>query len=174
MCCVIVIDGQKIAKRLAGQIGKEVKVIKELLQEFNMCASGDAGEDISITMAMDTSFLASKCNQFEYVADNHRQEVIEAYLMICRSNEELSMLESETDNAIHFYKQKRQTILDALDHLSLETAFDIGARCLLHELLVEVEVLLKEVQNTQCAMKSGSPSDVPAMDSDTDDDDSEE
>lgn len=165
------LDGQKIAKRLAGQIKKEVNIIKGLLQEFNMCTLGD----VSLEMAMDPSYLAQRYSKFEPIRDNSHQEVIEAYLMICRSKEEMTMLESEADNAVQFYSHKKQAILKEIEHRSLDSensAFNVGARCLLHQLLVEVNTLLTQAQDSLCAMKLHTDSTL-AIDSDSSCDESE-
>ena len=72
----------------------------------------------------------------------------------------------ETQNTISFYEQKQQIIETALKSSSS------GAKCLLHQLLVKVKVLLREVQQTKLMIKNSMPVHVEE-DSDSDSDVSE-
>ena len=89
--------------------------------------------------------------------------------MICRSKEELTMLESEVGNAIQFYSHKKQIILKELERRSLESEnsdFNMGARCLLCQLLVEVDILLTQAQDSLHPMQSHADITLCATDSD--------
>ena len=85
------------------------------------------------------STLLSKVTTYDL---GSRKETIDAYLMLLRSKEEKDLLQMETQNTISFYEQKQQIIETALKSSSS------GAKCLLHQLLVKVKVLLREVQQT--------------------------
>ena len=98
-------DGQKIAKRLAGQILKEVNAIKGLLQKYNSCL-----EDSSKAMTYTSVHQLCSAKSPPMHDLGSRKETIDAYLMLLRSKEEKDLLQMETQNTISFYEQKQQII----------------------------------------------------------------
>ena len=115
-----------------------------------MCMFGD----LSLQMVMDPSFLAHSSKKC--LKDEDHQEAIEAYLMVRRSEEDVIMLENEAQNVVHFYEDKKKAILTAMEQASdgENLALSLGAKCLLHELLLEVDDLLVKAQNVTRVMQS--------------------
>lgn len=148
------VDGQKIAKRLAGQILKEVNAIKELLHKYNSSVE-DSSKAMPYTSALDPAIIGSLLSTVTSSCYDlgSRKETIDAYVMLLRSKEEKDMLQIEVQNTVSFYQQKKQVIETTLRSSSPGP----GARCLLHQLLGKVEVLLMEVQHTQQLMKNLMP-----------------
>ena len=57
-------DGQKIAKRLAGQILKEVNAIKGLLQKYNSCLE-DSSKAMTYTSVLDPAVISTLLSKFK-------------------------------------------------------------------------------------------------------------
>ena len=97
-------------KRMAKQIAKEVKLIKDLQQEYNSCCSSDIaiGHSLSLSSAYDLEYLSTLLTTAHTTPEmNSRHELIEEYVMLMRSREEVELLEIEANNAINFYSAKR-------------------------------------------------------------------
>lgn len=147
-------DGQKIAKRLSAQISKQVANIRSQLQEYNDLSSQDGSntDEITLPMALDPATIATKVHLSTttvQVCSDKRRDVIDAYLTICRCEEELAMLQSESHNVVTYYDKKKQIILDELDSLSHKSdSLTLGKKSLLHRLLTNVEFLLERSQHT--------------------------
>ena len=113
-CSVNPIDGQKIAKKLSQQLSKETNAIKTLLQEHNAC-SNESCDEMTLSDAMDPSVIATKLEQVGLatptgISSGKKREVIDAYLLVCRSSEEISMLEKEMHSIIHYYEERENVI----------------------------------------------------------------
>ena len=123
-CLFYTIDGQKIAKRLCLQIKKETKTIKSLLAEYDACQSisnSSSNEFITMEDALSPSVIKERLQRNKYwstLFSGKEREVIDAYLMFCRSVEELEIIKEESRNVILYYESRRDTILSLLDSLS--------------------------------------------------------
>lgn len=136
--CVIHVDGQKIAKRLCGQITKETKLIQSVVEELQDDAS------ISLEEAMNPSNIGSKLGLLNLISED-QQDAIQAYLTLCRSKEEISMLKTDASMTINYYEQQRTVINDKMLALADETdAFSRGCKALLHRLLTKIDHLLEK------------------------------
>ena len=73
-----------------------------------------------------------------------RKKIIDAYLRLCRSTEELVMLKVEAANIMKYYEDRRSRILAAIaDHQSVEShPFNRGAATMLHQMLCSNKTLL--------------------------------
>ena len=97
------LGGQKIAKRLSGQILKETKKIKALLLDYNICPFE---VEISTEETFDPSVLSSKLEStLRSRSSVVKQDIIQASLLIQRSEEEIAMLQNEIENTLTFYHQ---------------------------------------------------------------------
>ena len=173
-------EGQKIAKTLSLQISKETKTLKALLQEFNACQTVTTGNSSTLKMGdvLDSSILSQKLqlNLHGYTSD--KQEIINAYLLMTRSGEELEMLQVEMINVIQYYKDRASAIHNTMD----STVYDQGARALLYNLYQDSLRRLKEYRQlfatpqlspreTNDSNSTTSQSDSEDTELDTDDDD---
>ena len=139
-------DGQKIAKKLCNQIGKETKAVKTLLQEYNACSDG---HNIDLSEALDPCKIEGRLRGYQSwcatVATGTKRQIMDAYLGLCRSDEEICILQQEAKNLLHSYQEERALILTKLTELSTKSdPFSRGAISMLNSLLMRREVLLRQ------------------------------
>ena len=110
MCVGCVLDGQKIAKRLAKQIARESKTIKDWLLEYNQyCLDDD--DKLVLSSVFNVEVLSTLLTVVHSSPErNKKQEIFEEYLLLLRSHEEIELLEAEVNNARKHYLAKKATI----------------------------------------------------------------
>lgn len=96
-------DGQKIAKKLSIQISKETNNIKSLLED---------GKLLSIPEALDPSTYSTILSTPHF--SESKQQLIEAFLMMKRSTEEIIILRTEMKNTAHYYKKNSWSLFKSL------------------------------------------------------------
>ena len=159
------------------QISKETKCTKSLLQEYNACESfGEASVDrIDLPEALDPSNIGERLRKFGvwctvFVASGRRREIMDAYLALCRSKEDIRMLKEEAENVVAYYEEKRKIITKEMEYLSVNTdPFSRGAVAMLHLLLAKNAKLLEQSYQTLSVMKNET--DVPQSKTPEDDSD---
>lgn len=131
---------KKIAKKLSRQVTNETKRLTTLLEEYNICQSIISSSSTQITLdeALDSAVLSSKLHT-DTTLSKPQQDIIEAYLQMKRSNEEIVLLENEMVNTIQFYAEQRKSLLMLIDRMkqaqiSESNPFNRGAIALLHSL----------------------------------------
>jgi hypothetical protein len=138
-------QGQKIAKKLSTQVSKETRNMKGLLEEYDACqaiASGNSG-NLTLPDVLDPSALAKMLNPKLTAYKPDRQEIINAYIMLTRSKEEMEMLQREMGNVLHYYEDRVVVIQSVMDECSqLKSAR--GAHALLHNMLINTNVQLQK------------------------------
>ena len=117
------VDGQKIAKKLSQQITKETSSMKRLLSEYNsICCTPDAYDFLSFSEALSNGVIEGRLNGFgsscSYLMTGSRRQIIDAYLMFCRAEEELLMLQKEAKNLLQYYNYREIVISAKLAELS--------------------------------------------------------
>ena len=154
-------EGQKIAKKLSIQIIKETQKLKALLQEYNaynVATTGDCST-LSIADVVDSSKLAQIVNpNSSYSID--KQELIEAYLLLIRSGEEIHMLECDMKNVISHYENRVNMLTVAMASPSEVTRkCESGARALFQNLLQEANQQLHKCRQlfSSCLHQDQSP-----------------
>lgn len=123
---ILYIDGQKIAKKLCTQISRETKSLKSLLREYNACDyvsdTSLLNDSVTISEALEPSLIEVRLKGFgswyNTVATGKKRQIIYAYLGLCRSTEEISILKQESRNLVVFYEMKRTSILEKLTTFS--------------------------------------------------------
>lgn len=147
-------DGQKIAKKLSIQIGKETKSVRSLVEEYHACLSTSDESNLSFDEALNPSTMAIKLENFgmwcHSVASGKKREIIDAYLMLCRSKEDMCMLKEEAENIVLYYEHRKKCIVLTLQELQSTTAdcFSRGATVLLYRLLHVANTLLEQASET--------------------------
>lgn len=137
-------DGQKIAKKLYSQINRETSSIKCLLSEYHTCLSvtkPSSSEVITLSEALDSSTIGQKLrSQCCTVASGKDRQIIDAYLLFCRSTEEVTMIREESSCVVSYYEKKRQAIRRLIEELSQSDSVPYirGAIAMLHQLLTVV------------------------------------
>ena len=106
---VSLIDGQKIAKKLCKGITKETYKAKKLLEELNASLS-EADESFAPLSLANVLSPISEYWQCPNESSNQipfsiQRDIIEAYLLQKRCDEELLLLQSEMHNVIEYYNQ---------------------------------------------------------------------
>jgi len=115
----VITDGQKIAKKLCSQITSETKGIKALLPEYNACllASG-VMETLDIKQALDPTELSTLVPSTFSLASGSKRVLIDSFIMMKRSEEELKLLEIEMENTSNHCNSKARAIDNTLTLLS--------------------------------------------------------
>lgn len=122
-------DGQKIAKKLSQQILRETKVIKQLIQDYNSCCKGSSNE-LTLSEALDPLGVATQLELAGLakpgcLSCGKKRPLIDAYLMLSRSKEELAMLDEDIKN-INYYKERDTAIRKEMDSCnSCSGGFDL-------------------------------------------------
>ena len=145
-------DGQKIAKKLEGQIRSETLKIKSLIHQYNSChlaLEGQDGKDMLLEEALDPFFLAKQLQPNLLLYSKAKQELIESCLRINRSSEELLLVQQEMRSTLNYYYK----VLDEVDNTvtrysrPFPSEYDRGAVSLLQVHRKAVTVELKKCQD---------------------------
>lgn len=106
------------------------------------------------------------------VATGKKRQVIDAYLGLSRSEEELEMLKNEAKNILYYYEEKTRCILAKLADLSKSVdPFSRGASAMLKQMFTRNDILLRQAQVLNDAMAKKIGTTAPFnCDSDDDDD----
>ena len=175
---VIMADGQKIAKKLSVQITKETQKLKVLLREYNsFCnAAGEDGDRLSIADAVDSVRLAQILTPRSRCYSEKKEELIEAYLLLCRSSEELDMLRCDMQNAINYYENRVKVLETTIEgQLEVPQQCKRGACALLLGLLQDTQTELTKLRKlfSEEELHPHPESDSDFSSDDESDDDSE-
>ena len=141
------VDGQKIAKKLSVGITKETKRYKTLLEEYNLAGhelqSTDPQASLSDILVPNSDFWNShafiKTESSNQISWKEKEEIIQAFLIIQRSEEELLLLKEDMHATVRYWFTRIKHIEEKLSELSPTTGelYIKGARCLLQHLLWE-------------------------------------
>ena len=144
------VDGQKIAKKLCSNIGKETKRCKNLLGDFNACVSELSGAESAIlsdVLSLTSKFWNKPSSRIgsQQVPWKAKEEVIQAFLMCRRSGEELGLLKEDMMCTLSYWYQRLNWITDELGelHSMEEDLYLRGVKCMLEQLRWEVMAKLQ-------------------------------
>lgn len=144
-------DGQKIAKKLSIQISKETKGIMKLLQQYNACH--DIESSLAINEALDPSLISIKLQKYgtsgHMIADGKKRDVIDAYLMYTRCQEEIQLLMDEAKNVVEYYDRKRNILINLIQSKDDSSQHARGTKALLHQMLTQVDLCLSKSRRTK-------------------------
>lgn len=150
------LDGQKIAKKLSRGISKETNRTRQLLDEYN--ATLQAQGCFAPVSVSDVLSLSSKFWQdgdvlqkgHEEVPFSIQKDIIDAYLRIKRTSEEIKLVEQEMQNVLEYLRRKKESINNQITIYEEcnEGAFNRGAVSLLRTFLWKVE--LSEAKAVAC------------------------
>lgn len=109
---------------------------------------------------------------------NRRRTIIEEYLLMIRSHEEMELISAEVQHCIHYYSSKLSIIeAEILSRSESElSAYAMGAKCLLNCLFQRVRKLRQAMESTNRAIKASHVKEIDSYsdsesDSDSDIDD---
>lgn len=157
--------------------------IKSLLREYNaVCRSSKLNDAITMAEALDPASIEERLkglgSRYTTIATGKKRQVIDAYLGLCRSEEELQMLKNEAKNILYYYEERGKCIAMKLGELSAnDDLFSRGASAMLKQMLARNNILLEQghVLNDAMTKKlvTTSPSDSDSDDSDFSDTESD-
>lgn len=88
-----------------------------LLPEFNACQSivcGDDSQPLQLEEAIEPSKVCLMIEPNLCSIPKHNREIIDAYLMIQRSSEEIAMVTSEMQNTLNYYMNQSKSLQDCI------------------------------------------------------------
>ena len=140
----IIVDGQKIAKRLSTSIAKETTTAQKILVDYNAIISSGTGECIQMNLkeilCPDSQFWNTQRLPAVSTSSKHdlpwdvKKDIIQAYLLVKRSQEELSLLAEEKLNILPYWMEQKVFINQQID--TLRHSYSIA---LLKKLLSEAD-----------------------------------
>ena len=98
--------------------------MKILLREYNAVCNSPLKLDDSLTMAeaLDPrtieGHLSGLSRKYTSIATGNKCRIIDAYSMLCRSQEELVMLKKEVLLLVQYYEQRKKYVLVQLSNFS--------------------------------------------------------
>ena len=156
-----------------------------MLEEYQACQSGPnpslTSDPITLSEALDPSLVESRlCEVGSFcasVAYGKKREIIDSYLSLCQSKEEIYMLKQEAQNVVSYYRQRKEILLKELESRSSDSnLFNRGSAVLLHSLLTKTDVLFEksnqilQVMLEEAAMEVEDSDDSIYSDCSSDDD----
>ena len=145
-----------------------------LLKEYNTCST-QVHHELTISNALDPSIIAELFEKLGSttptgVSSGKKREAMDAYLLITRSREEISLLEKEIQNVVHYYENRDTIIVQNLTLPSLDQ-FDKGRKALLCRLLKQNTELLIHSRHVLAQMVPLEEGSVPSISSSEDESD---
>ena len=145
----IILDGQKIAKKLEGQIQCETLKIKSVLPKYNSCQlvlQQQGKMEICFKEALDPQFLAREL-QYNMFCSKEKQALINAHLRIIRSAEEITLIQQEMQSTLNYYSNTLDVVSGCITtHSIMQSPFERGAVSLLVKLQQSIQMRKKECQ----------------------------
>ena len=148
-----------------------------LLQEYNILHAATTGvhnDILSLPDVLDSNKLVEILNPKFYRYSKEKQELIEAYLLLCRSTEELELLKCDMHNAILYYHNRIEVLTTAIDNpQDVAHQFKRGARTLLLDLKLHAEQELAKLRQLTSPLSNEHQSTYQESGSDLSSDDEE-
>ena len=116
----------------------ETKRLRVLLEEYNICQLivNSSSTQITLDEALHPIVLSSKLGvHADTTVSKPHQDIIEAYLQMKRSNEEILLLEKEMANTIQFYAEQQKSLLirwNRDEFLSPILSVEVLLHCYMH------------------------------------------
>ena len=150
--------------------------MKSLRQDYNACLSQDDSSGIiTIEEVLDPVKLEERLRALGvwcFGTVPEKREVMDSYVMLCRSKEEQAMLKDELQTLSSFYEIKKDHLLKVCTEMKslTDNNYNRGVLSLLYRLLQEVTNLLQGAQDAFHSLNKSDDDDVYWCDSDLDDD----
>lgn len=170
-----VIDGQKVAKKVSSQISSETKVLRSLMEDYNTCQSVGEYQPIAFDEALDPTSIECRLQALgvwcQGTVNPEKRDIMDSYLMLCRSKEDLCMLKEEAQNILTFYETRRNSLLKVLEEVksAADNYYSRGITSLLHAMLGNTKVLLHQAQKAIADMCEENEDELYSSDSDLED-----
>ena len=143
-------DGQKIAKKLSTSISKETKRAKQLLVEYNEACSElhhQSPTSLLEILSPSSDFWA-RLSAVQYAESCQvpwkvRRDIVQAYLLMQRSEEEKQLLKDDMYATLTYWLERIECIARTIKETSFSAdRFSRGATCSLQQLKWEAELHL--------------------------------
>ncbi len=148
-----------------------MKSLKSLLEDYNSCLEDSSKDVLSLDEVLDVAALEAKLQDLGVWCQKtmpEKREVMDAYLLLCRSQEEILMLTEDIQNVISFYNSKASCIIQIQGRVEPNTPYNRGIKSLLHSLWLDVSSLLERAKQTYLSMLQETDADIYTSDSDDD------
>jgi hypothetical protein len=134
-------DGQQIAKRLSKNISKETGTAHNILVDYNSVLSTVGKETCSLqeVLCPDAKFWEQSELSTMATTWDAKKYLIQAYLMLKRSVEELALLEKEKLNTLEYWSKLKTVINQYLLSFQPSDKHSIGVIALLKTRLCDAE-----------------------------------
>ena len=145
-------DGQKIAKKLASGISKEMRRIRTLLDECN-AVNSQIQDCVPYTITKVSSPDSDFWKQKERVNTatiergilwTVQRNIAQAFLLMKRSSEEMVLLKEDMQRVQLYWAKRQKYIQNQINSLSDETFYNQGLRSLLRKAMWETEYNLEK------------------------------
>ncbi len=114
---------------------------------------------MSLVEALDPIYVRAHLKSFSCTGQSLNEEelcAINAFLMLCRSNEEIDLLRKDAQNCVEYYKHKKTCITRTIELLmNSSDQYAKGSISLLYSYLNTVEKLLDQSRSVQDKIASG-------------------
>lgn len=148
------------------------------MEEYHacQCVNEYPADDITLSEALDPLTIGARLQSLGVwtatVASGKKQEVLQAYLALSRSKEEVAMLENEARNIVNYYERRKKVVIEEIESHSLKfDSLSRGTTALLYFFLAKINNLLEQGYVTLQVMTNVDhklPLDVLKDDSDDD------
>ena len=146
------IDGQKIAKRLSNGIDKETRRAGKLLEDYNTVSShiqpSFSPLHLHDVLSPDSIFWTQDMPSTSCTLPfTVKKNIIEAYLLMQRSEEEQQLLTTEIRNAIDFWNGCAVTLQESIDSMKSKTdLYSCGAASILQHHLWAIDFVRSQAE----------------------------
>ena len=141
--------------------------MKSLVEDYNACVEENSDHIILFDEALHPTALEGRLQVLGVWCQGtmpERREIMDSYLLLCRSKEEVAMLTEDIQNIIKFYEAKKTLILKAVDDVeSANTLYHRGVSSLLYRLLQHTSSLLEEAKNIFACMFEGNDDELTVI-----------
>ena len=158
-------DGQKIAKKLAVSISKEVKRVKHFLEDYNASCHELCEHyypvPLSEVLSVGADFWAPSSSSMSdsTIPWRIKKDIMQAYLLMHRSNEEMKLLQADMHATVYYWHDKFQCISRKIRDMNSESEemYERGSICYLRQLCQN-----SELQWGKAILAFGSIIEVPS------------
>ncbi len=133
-----------------------------MLLEHNITFSTATG-DLPLSLALNLEYLSNLLSVVHSSPEaNRKHTIIEEYLLMMRSHEEMELISKEVQNSIHYYSCKLNIIEAEIRKQSEfgQSAYAMGAKCLLTSFFQRIRKLQQAMESTDRAIKASRVKEV--------------
>ncbi len=119
---VVVTDGQKIAKKLGSSITKETRVVRRLLEQYNLAVNELADSPVALedVLSLKSEFWTSNSPTLpsSSIPWKTKEEIIQTFLLMKRCEEEKALLKLEMESTVQYWFNQVTVVTKKIDELN--------------------------------------------------------